>query len=49
MDRDQDDLPDELTFNAVICILAETTDQSCALLSNPTLRYQYAFFDLAVV
>ena len=49
MDRDQDDLPDELTFNAVICILAETTDQSCALLSNPTLRYQYVFFDLAVV
>eukprot|EP00435_Cladocopium_sp_Y103_P036153 s1398_g9.t1 len=39
MDGDQDDLPDELTFNAVICILAETTDQGCALLSKPPLQH----------
>ena len=38
MDRDKDELPDELTFNAVICILAATTDQGCALLEKRTLQ-----------
>ena len=41
MDRDEEELPDELTFNAMICILAETTDQGWALLSKRTLQYQY--------